>query len=163
MATLTALPRAPLSSLLGTAGSSLTTAQTQLGAVVGLSSGMVISDVTLEIRAAVSRNAAGELEIEPLSAAHLVGDINASAISTVRVNFAATAAEPVGIAQAPVPPTSDPKLVADRFRQRDDMLALERIMGPLDVKATYLKSGSRWLVSATDTEGRLVREQLVSD
>ena len=165
MATATDLKRAPLSALLGTAGASLSSAQSDLGLGVGLASGMVMSEATLEIKAAVSRGSTGELEIEPLSSSHLVGALNASAVSTVRVIFVATAATlPVGGgADGPAVPGKSKAEIIKIFRQRDDLLALERVMGGLDVHATYLSGSKRWLVKAVDAEGRLVREQLMAE
>ncbi|MEO5797112.1 MAG: hypothetical protein ABIP34_19970 [Rhodoferax sp.] len=163
--TLPNLPRAPLGVLLGNAGAALTSAQTDLGLGVGLASGMVMSEATLEIKAAVSRSSTGELEIEPLSSAHLAGALNASAVSTIRVNFVATAAAPA-VAGNPggttVPVKSKDEIIKG-FRQRDDLQALERVIGPLEVRATFVPGSSRWLVNAVDADGRTVREQLVAD
>nr|WP_315205795.1 hypothetical protein [uncultured Albidiferax sp.] len=168
MALATKLPnlqRAPLGALLGNAGAALTSAQTDLGLGVGLASGMVMSEATLEIKAAVSRSSTGELEIEPLSSAHLAGALNASAVSTIRVNFVATAATPA-VASNPggtTVPVKNKDDIIKGFRQRDDLQALERVMGPLEVRATFVPGSSRWLVNAVDADGRMVREQLVAD
>jgi hypothetical protein len=165
MALATDLKRAPLGALLGHAGAALTSAQTDLGLGVGLASGMVMSEATLEIKAAVSRNSTGELEIEPLSSAHLGGALNASAVSTIRVNFVATAATPA-VASNPggttVPVKSKDQIIQD-FRQRDDLVALARVIGPLEVQATFVPGSKRWMVNAVDADGRVVREQLVAD
>ena len=168
MALATKLPnpqRAPLGALLGNAGAALTSAQTDLGLGVGLASGMVMSEATLEIKAAVSRSSTGELVIEPLSSAHLAGALNASAVSTIRVNFVATAATPA-VASNPggtTVPVKNKDDIIKGFRQRDDLQALERVMGPLEVRATFVPGSSRWLVNAVDADGRMVREQLVAD
>ncbi|MDR7375982.1 hypothetical protein J2X19_000640 [Rhodoferax ferrireducens] len=165
MALATDPKRAPLGALLGKAGASLTSAQTDLGLGVGLASGMVMSEATLEIKAAVSRNSTGELEIEPLSSAHLAGALNASAVSTIRVNFVATAATPNAASgsDGTTTPVKNRDEIIKNFRQRDDLLALERVLGPLQVNASFLAGSQRWLVNAVDADGRLVREQLLSD
>ena len=165
MALATDLKRAPLGALLGHAGAALTTAQTDLGLGVGLASGMVMSEATLEIKAAVSRSSSGELEIEPLSSAHLVGALNASAVSTIRVNFVATAATPSAASNpgsSSVPVKSKDQILKD-FQQRDDLQALAKVMGPLDLQASFVPGSQRWLVRALDADGRLVREQLMAD
>jgi hypothetical protein len=157
--------RAPLGALLGTAGASLTSAQSDLGLGAGLSSSMVRSEATLEIKAAVSRSSSGELEIEPLSSAHLAGALNASAVSSIRVNFVATAATPTvpSSTGGGSTPTKNKDEIIKGFRNRADLLALERVMGPLDVRASYLVGSGRWWVHAVDATGRQVREQLVAD
>ena len=157
--------RAPLGALLGHAGAALTSAQADLGLGVGLASGMVMSEATLEIKAAVSRSSTGELEIEPLSSAHLAGALNASAVSTIRVNFVATAATPSSASNpgGTTVPVKTKEEVIKGFRQRDDLQALERIIGPLEVRAIFVPGSSRWLVNAVDADGRMVREQLVAD
>lgn len=165
MAIASDLKRAPLSAMLGTAGASLSSAQADMGLGVGLTSGMVMSEATLEIKAALSRSSSGELEIEPLSASHLVGALNAAAVSTIRVNFVATAVVPGDISAAAGPdlPGKSREQIIKGFRQRDDLLALERVLGVLDVQAIYLAGSKRWLVKAVDADGRLVREQLVAE
>jgi hypothetical protein len=165
MALATDLKRAPLGALLGHAGAALTSAQTDLGLGVGLASGMVMSEATLEIKAAVSRSSTGELEIEPLSSTHLAGALNASAVSTIRVNFVATAATPA-VASNPggstVPAKSKDQIIQD-FRQHEDLQALAKVLGPLEVQATFVPGSKRWMVNAVDAAGHLVREQLVAD
>jgi hypothetical protein len=161
----TDIKRAPLSALLGTAGASLSSAQADLGIGVGVSSGMLMSDATLEIKAAISRSSNGELEVEPLSSAHLNGALNASAVSTIRVNFVATAsAPPLATGNTPVhPPVRSREEIIKIFRGRDDLQRLEKIMGELDIHASYLSENKRWLVKATDPRGQLIREQLIMD
>ncbi|MFZ6749572.1 hypothetical protein [Undibacterium sp. Ren11W] len=161
----TDIKRAPLSALLGTAGASLSSAQADLGIGVGVASGMLMSDATLEIKAAISRTGNGELEIEPLSSAHLSGALNASAVSTIRVNFVATASAPaVGAANTPAhPPVRSREEIIKIFRERDDLQRLEKIMGELDIHASYLSENQRWLLKASDSSGRLIREQLIMD
>ena len=157
--------RAPLGVLLGNAGAALTIAQADLGLGVGLASGMVMSEALLEIKAAVSRSSTGELEIEPLSSARLVGALNASAVSTIRVTFVATAATPASASNpggSPVPVKTQDEVIKG-FRQRDDLQALERVIGPLEVRAIFVAGSGRWMVSAVDADGRTVREQLVAD
>jgi hypothetical protein len=161
----TDIKRAPLSALLGPAGTSLTSAQMDLGIAAGVSSSMLMSDATLEIKAAISRSSNGELEVEPLSSAHLNGALNASAVSTIRVNFVATANAPAsGVGNTPGDtPIRSREEIIKNFRERDDLQRLEKIMGELDIHASYLSENKRWLVKAVGPGGQLIREQLIMD
>mgnify|MGYP000864014449 CR=1 FL=1 len=167
---------AKLSSLVGGAGASLGLAQSDLGLGAGLFSSMVMSEASLEIKAAVSQTSSGELVIEPLSSAHLAGNLNPMAVSTVKVSFVATASSPD--LQAPVtspagngsgttgtpgkPPISRDKALSI-FREQEDLKTLEKLLGPLAVKTQLVPNTGQWVLSATDPSGRLVREQIIRD
>jgi hypothetical protein len=169
---------AQLGALAGLAGGSLTQAQGDLGLGVNLSSAMVMSEATLDIKAAISRSSDGELLIEPMSSAQLAGRLNAAAISTVRLNFVATASEPASPA-APTPgagsgntsggstPPSGPgsRLTREQalaaFQAQDDVQRLEKLIGPFELRTQTVPSTGQWIVKATDPAGRVVREQLI--
>lgn len=167
---------APLGALAGLAGGSLSSAQGQLGQGVDLNSAMVMSEAVLEIKAAIGRGANGELLVEPLSTAHLAGQLNAAAISTVRLNFVATASE-VPAAAAPATGTSagagsgngsiPPRLTREQalaaFAAQDDVQRLEKLIGPFELRTQFVSGSGQWIVQASDPAGRIVREQLIRD
>lgn len=159
---------AALGAFVGLAGGSLSTAQQQLGQGVDLSSTMVMSEAVLEIKTAVSRSASGELVVEPLSTAQLAGQLNTAAISTVRLNFVATALE--APSAAPGTPTTGgggtpPRLTRDqalvKFQAQADIQRLEKLLGPFELRTELVSSTGHWLVQASDPAGRIVREQLI--
>ena len=159
---------AQLGALAGLAGGSLSAAQGQLGQGVDLSSAMVMSEAALEIKAAIGRTASGELLIEPLSSAHLAGQLNAAAISTVRLNFVATASEaPVTPPSAAGTPTGStpPRFTREQalavFAAQDDVQRLEKLIGPFELRTQFVSGSGQWIVQAVDPAGRLVREQII--
>lgn len=160
---------ARLGAFVGLAGGSLSTAQQQLGQGVDLSSSMVMSEAVLEIKAAVGRTASGELTVEPLSTAQLAGQLNSAAISTVRLNFVATALEaPTGtVAPAPspgggsVPPRLTREQALAKFQGQADVQRLEKLLGPFELRTELVAGTGHWLVLASDPAGRIVREQLI--
>lgn len=162
---------APLGALAGLAGGSLSAAQGQLGQGVDLSSAMVMSEAVLEIKAAIGRATNGELLVEPLSTTHLAGQLNAAAISTVRLNFVATASEVP--AATPTPGTSTgtvstpPRFTREQalaaFAAQDDVQRLEKLIGPFELRTQFVSGSRQWIVQASDPDGRIVREQLIRD
>ncbi len=159
---------AQLGALAGLAGGSLSTAQGELGLGANLSSAMVMSEATLEIKAAVSRASNGELLIEPISTSHLAGQLNAAAISTVRLSFVATANEvattaPSGKGTESTSGTS--RLTREQalaaFQAQEDVQRLEKLIGPFQLRTQVVPSTGQWIVQATDPVGRIVREQLI--
>ncbi len=159
---------AQLGALAGLAGGSLSAAQGQLGQGVDLSSAMVMSEAALEIKAAIGRTASGELLVEPLSSAHLAGQLNAAAISTVRLNFVATASEvPVTPPSAAGTPTGStpPRFTREQalavFAAQDDVQRLEKLIGPFELRTQFVSGSGQWIVQAVDPAGRLVREQII--
>lgn len=159
---------AQLGALAGLAGGSLSAAQGQLGQGVDLSSAMVMSEAALEIKAAIGRTASGELLVEPLSSAHLAGQLNAAAISTVRLNFVATASEvPVTPPSASGTPTGStpPRFTREQalavFAAQDDVQRLEKLIGPFELRTQFVSGSGQWIVQAVDPAGRLVREQII--
>ncbi|MBB1076473.1 hypothetical protein HUU62_18855 [Rhodoferax sp. 4810] len=170
MATLTT-SGAQLGALAGLAGGSLSVAQGELGVGVDLSSAMVMSEAALEIKAAITRTSAGELLIEPMSSAHLAGQLNAAAISTVRLNFVATAMEAPAVAATSggdtgtTGTTGGSRFTREQalavFQAQDDVQRLEKLIGPFQLRTQVVPSTGQWIVQATDPAGRIVREQLI--
>ena len=154
---------ADLSGFLEAAGQSLADAQGALaGELVEIPAAVAISEAELEVKAAVGRRADGTVVLETISTEDMrSGAITPGLLSTVRVQYVAVAADTV----VPVSeqPTRTPKDVIDGVRTREDVVALDKILGGLVFEAVYVPSGRRWLVTATDADQRLVREVLVPD
>ncbi|MBL8156546.1 MAG: hypothetical protein JNM70_20370 [Anaerolineae bacterium] len=153
--------QADLQAFLEAAGRSLTEAQGSLGSGVQLVSDMVMSEAQLEVKAAVTTDAAGKVTLQPIAAADLaVGKINADALSTVRVSFVATASESLK-------PTASPKRkpadVIQAVRERVDIQRLVPILGDLTIEPMYIPASQRWLITARDAKGRIVRETIEPD
>ncbi|MCA1572409.1 MAG: hypothetical protein LC798_19335 [Chloroflexi bacterium] len=154
---------ADLEGFLEAAGRSLADAQGTLGAgVTDIPAAVAISEAELEVKAAVSRRADGVLQLETLSAEDMrSGAITPGLLSTVRVQYVAVAADT--LTPPSQQPTQTPGDVIGNVRDRQDVVALDRILGGLTFDAVYLASGRRWLVTAMDAEQRVVREVVVPD
>lgn len=147
---------AELKAFLEAAGRSLADAQ---GALGGLKTELVLANAELEAKVALKAGAGGTLTVQPISAGDLrLAQFNAAGVSTLRVNFVATAGETLS-----APPTRQPGDIIDDVRKRPDVAILEGILGPLVINTTYVADAQRWLVTARDASGRLVRETIVPD
>jgi hypothetical protein len=156
---------AELGAFLDTVGRSFSEAQDALGEGLDLPTSFVIADAELEIKAAVSVDAAGCTVVHTLSARELYeGAIDPGVLSTVRVGFTVTPRDvlPEGPLQVERP-NRQPEDVIEDLRSRPDVAALAKILGDLDVQATYVPEGRRWLVTAHDPGGRLVRQAILPD
>ena len=145
------------------AGRSLADAQgTLAGGVADFSAAVAISQAELDVKVAVSRTADGKLAVETLSAEDMrSGTITPGLLSTVRVQYVAVPADTLSAPSQQ--PTRAPRDVIANVREREDVVALDRILGGLSFEAVFVASGSRWLVTAMDAERRVVREVLVPD
>jgi len=154
---------ADLGGFLEAAGRSLVDAQDSLaGGLVDIPPAVAISEAGLEVKAAMVRRADGAVALELISAQDMrSGNITPGLLSTVRVQYVAVAADTV------VPPseqpTKTPKDVIDGVRSREDVAALDKILGGLVFEASFVAGQRRWLVTAKDAEQRLVREVIVPD
>ncbi len=152
---------ADLRGFLEAAGRSLTEAQGALGG--GLEqrpAALVIANAELEVKTALKADSGGGLTVQPISAEDLArANIDAAALSTVRVSFVATAPD----LTAQSAPARQPEEVADEVRKRPDVAQLDRILGGLTVDAIYIPRSQRWLVTAQDPKGRVVREVVLPD
>lgn len=157
MATVNPAPgEAELQAFLEMAGRSLADAQGTLGG--GLKTDLVMANAELEAKVALRADSAGKLSVQPISAQDLrTTQFNAEAVSTLRVNFVATAPDPAA------KPTRTPADISDQIRQQPDIKVLEGILGPLKIEPVYVAETTRWLVTASDAKGRLVREVVVPD
>ena len=156
---------AELGAFLDTVGRSFSVAQDALGAGLDLPTSFVIADAELEIKAAVSVDAAGRTVLQTLSARDLYeGAIDPGVLSTVRVGFAVTPREvaPEGPLRVERP-NREPEEVIKDLRNRPDVATLAKILGDLDIQATYVAKEKRWLVVARDPRGRLVRHVVLPD
>lgn len=153
---------ADLGGFLEAAGKSLSDAQGALaGDVVDLPPAVAISEAELEVKAAVQRRADGVVVLETISTKDMrSGAITPGLLSTLRIQYVAVAGD--SLVAPSERPTRSPKDVIDEVRKRDDVIALDTILGGLRYEAVYVP-GRRWVVTATDLEQRLVREVLVPD
>jgi hypothetical protein len=130
--------------------------------VADFSAAVAISEAELEVKVAVSRTGDGKLAVETLSAEDMrSGTITPGLLSTVRVQYVAVPADTLSAPSQQ--PTRAPSDVIANVREREDVVALDRILGGLSFDAVFVASGSRWLVTAMDAERRVVREVLVPD
>lgn len=150
---------ADLRGFLEAAGRSLSEAQGALGGEQERPATLVIANAELEVKTAL-KSEAGGLKVQPISAEDLTRtNINAAALSTVRVSFVAT---PPDLTPA-AGPVRKPVDVVNEVRLRPDVVQLDRILGGLTVDATYIPQTQRWLVTAQDPKGRIVREVVLPD
>jgi hypothetical protein len=153
---------ADLGGFLEAAGKSLSDAQGALGGeLVDLPPAIAIAEAELEVKAAVQRRADGTVVVETISTQDMrSGAITPGLLSTIRIQYVAVAADT--LTPPSEQPTRTPKDVIDDVRAREDVVVLDRILGGLAYEAVFVP-GRRWLVTARDPEGRLVREVLVTE
>lgn len=153
---------ADLGGFLEAAGKSFADAQGALaGEIADLPPAVAIAEAELELKAALQRRTDGTVVLETISTQDMrSGAITPGLLSTIRVQYVAVAAD--SLAPPSERPTRTPKDAIDVVRGRDDVAALDRILGGLEYEAVYVP-GRRWLVTARDAERRLVREVLVPD
>jgi hypothetical protein len=151
---------ADLRGFLEAAGRSLTEAQGTLGSGLERAANLIIANAELEVKTALKSDGNGGLTVQPISAEDLARtSIDAAALSTVRVSFVATPPDLTPESG----PARQPDEVADEIRKRPDVAQLDRILGGLSVKAAYIPQTQRWLVTAEDSKGRIVREVVLPD
>lgn len=61
------------------------------------------------------------------------------------------------------PPTRRPADVRDDILKRPDLQRLARILGPLEVRTTYVAGARRWLADVVEPGGQTVRSLQVDD
>jgi hypothetical protein len=153
---------ADLGGFLEAAGKSLADAQGALaGELVDLPPSVAIAEAELEVKAAVQRRADGTVVVETISTQDMrSGAITPGLLSTIRIQYVAVAADT--LLPPSQQPSRTPKDVIDEVRGRDDVAAIDKILGGLTFEAIPVP-GRRWLVTARDAEQRLVREVLLKD
>lgn len=151
-----------LGGFLEAAGKSFSDAQGALaGDVVDLPPAVAIAEAELELKAAVQRRADGKVVLETISTQDMrSGAITPGLLSTIRVQYVAVAAD--SVLPPSQQPTRQPRDVIAEVRGREDVAALDKILGGLQFEAVYVP-GRRWVVTAVDADRRLVREILVRD
>jgi hypothetical protein len=159
----TPINEADLQAFLEMAGRSLTDAQGTLSTGVDVKSDLVIANAELEAKVALKADSGGRLSVEPVSLRELQRiSANAAGLSTVRVNFVATAREATpGVAFTR--PARQPSEVVAEVRQRQDVSNLESILGALKIETVFEPRTQRWVVTAHDARNRLVREMILPD
>jgi hypothetical protein len=155
-------PEADLTGFLEAAGRSLADAQgTLTGDLVDLPTAVAISEAELEVKATVDRSSAGVV-LQPVStAAVLKGGITPGVLSTLKIRYVAVAEDTV--APPSQRPSRDAGSVIGEVQKREDVVALDQILGGLRFEAVFVPARQRWLVTARDPEDRLVREVVVPD
>ena len=149
-----------LGAFLELTGQSIAEAQGQISPL-DQPSQLVIGNAEVEVKVAVATDAEGGVAIETISAADVRGGgIDPGVLSTLRINFIATAAE---LPVAEQRPQRETAAVIMDLSERTDVANLATVLGPLSYEATYVPSTRRWLVVAHDAKGRLVREAIVPD
>ena len=156
--------RIDLQSFLNSAGQSLAQAQGELSPGMEGLAEMVISNADLEIKAAVTTDNSGRTTIQTFSSQEILkGAIDPGLLSTLKFSFVATASQPSSesiSANKPRRPVTD---VITEIRKRPDIANLEKILGSLDIRATYVDREKQWLVSASDSQDRIVRQVILPD
>jgi hypothetical protein len=140
------------------AGRSLTDAQSDLVGPDGPAARIAISELDLDVKVTFDDGEGGALRLRTVTTQD-ARDLPAGAISSVKTRFVAVAA-PEAAASVPVRSADD---VTDEVRRREDLQALDRILGGLDVHAVFVPERQRWLATAVDPDGRVVREIVLPD
>jgi hypothetical protein len=143
------------------AGASLAGAQGELtGGGTALPSRMAIADAELELKAVIERAPDGKIGIHLIPVADVrSGQVESSALSTIRLRFVAVADERL----AGDEPKRSAAEAIEEVRSRRDIAGLAGALGELSFDAVRVPEADRWLVTARDPEGRLVREVVVAD
>lgn len=153
---------ADLTGFLEAAGRSLADAQGALsGELVDLPTAVAISEAELEVKATVDRSAGGVV-LQPVSTeTALKGGITPGVLSTLRIRYVAVPEDT--LTPPSLRPVRAPDSVIGEVRKREDVVALDTILGGLTFEAVFVPTTKRWLVTARDPENRLVREVVVPD
>ncbi len=155
---------AELDAFIRAAGDSLSAAQGKLAAGLDIQSDIMLSNADLEVKAAIKTDSQGRLTLQTISAQEIrQGGINPESLSTLRISFVATAAD----VKRTAPPSAQPKRsreeVIQLLQKRTDVSALAKILGGLEYDAVYVSESERWLVTAKDSKGSVVREAILPD
>lgn len=161
MAAVNASGEAELKAFLEAAGRSLADAQQGLVPQERLATDMVIATADLELKVTMNTAPDGRLLVRPIALADIAqGKVAADTLSTLRINFVASASE----VRAPTqPPKKTPGSVTDAIRNRDDIRNLTRVLGELDINPIFVPESRTWQVVVKDAKGRLIRETIVPD
>jgi hypothetical protein len=150
-----------LEKFLAATGNSLSAAQGSLTDGLDMSPNLVVSEAQLEVKAALNSDSEGRLAVQTISSKDISqGGIDPGLVSTMQINFLATPGEPQAEAAKPKKSPAD---VVKEVSKKNDVAALEKILGGLKYDATFVSDKKRWLVTVRDPKGRLVRESILDD
>ena len=128
---------------------------------------MAIADAELEVKAVFTPQAGGKLSLQPLTLDALRSGIEPGLVSSIRVRYVAIAGEvqPNAVSTTPdgAAPERQPDVVIADVVRRPDLVALEKIVGPLKVEPIFIPEPRRWLVTVRDRTGRVHRELIIPD
>jgi hypothetical protein len=145
-------------------GSSFSEAQESLSTGLDLPTNFLVANAELEVKVAVNLNAEGRTVLQTISAQNIrEGGIDPGVLSTVRIGFVVTSRDEM---QAQIPGDKSkrqPQDVIGEVRNRADIVALEEVLGDLNINTAYIPDRKRWLVTVRDPQGRLVREAILAD
>ncbi len=143
------------------AGRSFGDAQNALTEGLDLAANLVVSEAQLEVKAALNADVQGGLAVQTISAQAISqGGIDPGLVSTVKINFTATRGEPASDITQPKRTSTE---VVEEVSKRQDVVAMEKILGNFKYDAAYVSGKERWLVTVRDPQDRLVREYILPD
>jgi hypothetical protein len=151
-----------LAGFLEAAGRSFADAQGGLvGGGPGTPGAVAIAEAELEVKATLESAGAGSLSLRPVSGkdAREAG-IEPGLLSTLRIRYVALPEEASSAGELP---KRTPERVIAEVGRREDVVALDKILGGLELDATFLPVAASWLVQARDPQQRVVRTVLVPD
>lgn len=164
MAAETSPNKIDLQSFLNSAGQSLAQAQGELSPELAGITDMVLSTADLEVKAALTTSRSGKMTIQMFSSQDILkGAIDSGVLSTLKFSFVATTSQASRETASVDKPQRQVEDVVEDVRKRPDIAVLEKIIGPLDIRATYVDREKRWLASASDSQNRIVRELILPD
>jgi hypothetical protein len=155
-------PGADLTGFLEAAGRSLADAQGALaGEVADVPAAVAISEAELEVKATVDRSD-GAVVLQPVTSQDArQGAITPGMLSTMRIRYVAVTEDT--LVAPSEQPTRSAETVIKEVSAREDVVALDKILGGLTYEAVFVPGTQRWLVTAKDPEQHLVREVVVQD
>jgi hypothetical protein len=157
-----------LESLLQSVGQSLLEAQARIDKAAlersagpaGLRIGVSISETEVDVKMLFGEDATSPegVLIQPISAA-LAREtrLSEAAVSTLKARLVAVPDEEQR------PPVKAPSDVRAEVVGRADVTRLAKILGPLEVRTTYVAGARRWLVDVVEPGGQVVRTIQVED
>ena len=152
-----------LGDFLKLAGSSISEAQAAI-APLDQPTQLVIGNAEVEAKVTMETTPKGGMAVHTISSSDIRrSGLNPGVLSTVRINYVATASEPKGIEPSVKPARKDLAAVIAEVSRQPDVENLSKILGPLEYRTTFVPDQNRWLVVAHDAKGRLIRETIVPD
>lgn len=122
--------------------------------------GVAIAETELEVKLLFEEDPRLKegVSIRPVSASvSRTTDLDPAMLSTLRARIVAVPEE------QPRPPRRKPSDIQAEIAKRPDVSRLSKIVGPLDVRTTYIAGAKRWLVDVVEPGGQTVRSFQVDD